>query len=169
MQTGTRDGQGSRPVRDSRIHEYRQHAWRVERRKKLIEAEGQARLEVEREERARLHRLENSRIEKLLHESMSLRLADDIRSYVEAVNTRNSTDTDPVPEEQMAEWSQWARAQADRIDPVRTGAFLQPPPDPEKEEEASACSTRAPPSPASPGPSAPLAWHPNRWYTRLHR
>ena len=154
-----------------RIHEYQQYQWRVDRKARIIEAERQHRLEVEREERARLRRLEKARIDKLLGEAMSLRLADDVRAYVAAVTARNAEEDEPIPATEMATWTQWALAQADRIDPVRSRAFLQPVPQEEDAEEDEADSARAGQGRAGTTVHLPAAspWHPNRWYTRLHR
>src|SRR3546814_4141661 len=64
----------------ARANEHRHYQWRVDSKRRLIEAECQRRLEAARQERARLRRLEKARIDKLLQEAMSLRLANDIRS-----------------------------------------------------------------------------------------
>ena len=37
----------------------------------------------------------------------------------------NANLPDPVPDEQMAAWAEWALAVADRIDPVRSRAFQE--------------------------------------------
>lgn len=154
-----------------RIHERQQYQWRVDRKERIIEAERQLRLEAERQERARLRRLEKARTDKLLGEAMSLRLADDIRAYVAAVTARNADDAEPVPDADMATWTQWALAQADRIDPVRSRAFLQPVPEEENAGEDEPASSRAGQGRAGATAHRPTAaaWHPNRWYTRLHR
>jgi hypothetical protein len=98
---------------------------------------------------------------------MSLRLADDIRGYVAAVNARNGESMDPVPEEQMVDWSRWALEQAERIDPVRTRAFLQPAPEPVGESDPKP-NKRARASVSDPEWAQP-SWHPRMWYTRLHK
>ncbi|HEX5306450.1 MAG TPA: hypothetical protein VFW82_10235, partial [Dyella sp.] len=74
----------------------------------------------------------------------------------------------PLPDAQMADWSHWALEQAERIDPVETLAFLQPVPEEKSDEPASALSGHNPASPPEPAAPSP-EWHPNRWYTRLHR
>src|SRR3546814_1868095 len=74
----------------ARANEHRHYQWRVDSKRRLIEAECQRRLEAARQERARLRRLEKARIDKLLQEAMSLRLANDIRAYVAAVSARNA-------------------------------------------------------------------------------
>lgn len=148
-----------------------EHQWyeRLKQRKaELIEAERKRQEEAVRKERERQRRLEKARIEKLLHEAMSLRLADDIRRYVAAVNARNAESPAPLPEAQMADWSRWALEQAERIDPVETLAFLQPVPEEKNAEPAPALRGHNPASPPEPIVPSP-EWHPNRWYTRLHR
>lgn len=138
----------------------------VEHKAELIEAERKRQEEAARKEHERQRRLENARIDKLFQEAMSLQLADDIRRYVAAVNARNADAPDPVPEVQMADWSRWALEQAERIDPVLAGAFLQPVPEPD--EPVSTRDSHVSTS-TSDLDVAPPAWHPDRWYTRLHR
>lgn len=150
-------------VRIGARHSYER---RVEHKGELIEAERKRLEEAARKERERQRRLENARIEKLFQEAMSLRLADDLRRYVAAVNARNTDAPDPVPKAQMADWSRWALEQAERIDPVLAGAFLQPVPEPD--EPVPTRDSHAHASASDPG-RAPPAWHPNRWYTQLHR
>jgi len=69
---------------------------------------------------------------------------------------------------QMDEWSRWALAQADRIDPVGTRAFLLPLP--EEMADVEMAERDGPKSNVRMSPSdsveIPPAWHPNRWYTR---
>src|SRR3546814_15965717 len=107
----------------ARANEHRHYQWRVDSKRRLIEAECQRRLEAARQERARLRRLEKARIDKLLQEAMSLRLANDIRAYVAAVSARNAEVADPVSDADMTAWSLWALAQADRVDPVLARVF----------------------------------------------
>src|SRR3546814_4592639 len=113
----------------ARANEHRHYQWRVDSKRRLIEAECQRRLEAARQERARLRRLEKARIDKLLQEAMSLRLANDIRAYGAAVSARNAAVADPVSDADMTAWSQWALAHDDRVDPVPARIFLPPRPD----------------------------------------
>jgi hypothetical protein len=148
-----------------------EHQWyeRLNQRKaELIEAERQRQEEAVRKERERQRRLERARIDKLLHEAMSLRLADDIRRYVAAVNASNAESPTPLPDAQMVDWSHWALEQAERIDPVETLAFLQPVPEEKNDEPGTAPRGHNPTSPPDPVVPSP-EWHPNRWYTRLPR
>lgn len=141
---------------------------RAKHKAALIEADRKRREEAVRKERERQRRLENARIEKLHQEAISLRLADDIRRYVATVNERNAASSDPVSPAQMDDWSRWALAQADRIDPVGTRAFLLPLP--EEMAEVEMAERDEPKSNVRMSPSdsveIPPAWHPNRWYTR---
>ncbi|TAM61627.1 MAG: hypothetical protein EPN49_05875 [Rhodanobacter sp.] len=139
---------------------------RAKHKAALIEADRERREEAVRREHERQHRLENARIEKLHQEAMSLRLADDIRRYVAAVNECNATSSNPVSPAQMDDWSRWALAQAERIDPVGTGAFLLPLPEEEMEDEEKDESRSSIHTPPSDSVEIPPAWHPNRWYTR---
>lgn len=140
-------------------HRVRQKAW-------LIESERQRQEDAERERLEQQRRMQRARTEKLFEESMSFRLSEDIRKYVAEVVSRNAEDPDPVSAGDLAEWERWAMAEADRIDPVISKAFLKPVPEPEKGREEGSRVSR-------PGPvhesTESQAWHPNRWYTRLHR
>lgn len=149
-----------------RINEHDWHEQRLRNKARLLEDEQKRQEEAVRRECERERRLETASIEKLFQDAMSLRLAEDIRSYVAVVNTRSAESLASVPEERIADWSRWALEQADRIDPVRTQAFLQPVSDPGEHKPSQDRHTR------SPGPepgSVPASWHPNRWYTRLRR
>jgi hypothetical protein len=103
----------------------REFEWRVQRKARLEEEERNRQLELEREERVRRERLEQARIERLLDEAASLRRANDIRAYVDAVRTSVAISATSVSPEEMERWSKWALAQADRIDPVKTAHFLE--------------------------------------------
>lgn len=105
-------------------------------------------------------------MEKLFEESMSFRLAEDIRKYVAEVVSRNAADPKPVSAADMAEWERWAMAEADRIDPVISRAFLKPVSESEGDVEGASRANRSGPVQE---PSESQVWHPNRWYTRLHR
>ena len=147
--------------------ELQHHAWRVEHKAKLIEEARKRDEEARRKERLRLQRIEKARIEHLLDDAMSLRLANDLRAYIQAVQAANKASVEPLSDDEMAQWTTWALAQVERIDPIQTRSFLEPAEDPGEE-----------PKKAEVRPTAPSqldletlkpAWHPNRWYTRLHR
>lgn len=146
--------------------ERQQYKYRVERRARLIQAEKERQERAELEALEQQRRLERARVDKLFGDSMSFRLARDIRKYVSEVIARNAEDPHPVPAADMAEWERWAMAEADRIDPVISKAFLAPAP--EIEESRVGASRESKPEPAQQSPELE-AWHPNRWYTRLHR
>lgn len=69
--------------------------------------------------------LERKRVKDLLGDAAAFRRARDIRAYVEEARAANADPPEPVPAQDMDSWARWALAQADRIDPVRTGAFRQ--------------------------------------------
>ena len=46
------------------------------------------------------------------------------RFYVDAVNAAVRSDTTAIGSDVIERWSKWARAEADRIDPVKTARFL---------------------------------------------
>jgi hypothetical protein len=155
---------GEIQVRAAELHS---HTWRVERKTDLIEAVRKREEEVRKKERARLQRLEKARIEHLLEDAMSLRLANDLRAYIQVVQVTNTASDAPVPDEQMMEWVTWASAQVERIDPIHQRSFLPLIEDPGEEprESGNKPHTSDQPDEIETTP----AWHPNRWYTRLHR
>ena len=99
------------------------HQWRITRRAQLEEEIRQRQKEAERQERARKIKLEKARIDRLLREASALRQANEIRAYVDAVRSANAISRDPVPQVELDIWVAWALAQANRIDPIATGAF----------------------------------------------
>jgi hypothetical protein len=48
----------------------------------------------------------------------------DIRAYVAAVQAIVANETASISADKVQRWSEWALAQADRIDPVRSGHFI---------------------------------------------
>lgn len=103
----------------------RQHKWAIEEKARLEEEARRRREEAERRERDRRLQAEKERIERLLNEASALRQAADIRAYVEAVRAENAAADNPLPQEKVEAWAAWALAEADRIDPVRSGRFLE--------------------------------------------
>lgn len=103
----------------------RQHEWAIERKAELEEEARRRKEEAERRERERRIQAEKARIERLLNEALALRQATDIRAYVEAVRAANASAANPLPQEKVETWAAWALAEADRIDPVRSGRFLE--------------------------------------------
>jgi hypothetical protein len=140
------------------------HARRVEHKAYVIREIQRRKDEAIREEQERQARIEQSSIDKLLSDAVDLRLANDIRGYVAAVRSANLNAPEPVGEEQMAEWASWALTQAERIDPVRSKAFLEPVVDPG--EPAARSQSRASYE-SEDEAHARHPWHPNqKWYMR---
>jgi hypothetical protein len=103
---------------------FRAFEWRVRRKAQLEEQARDLQLQMEREIRERQQELQQARIDRLLDESASLRRATDIRAYVEAVKTTVANDAVLISLDSVEQWSKWALAEADRIDPVKTARFL---------------------------------------------
>ncbi|MEW8441915.1 MAG: hypothetical protein AB2689_27525 [Candidatus Thiodiazotropha taylori] len=109
--------------RHYRTHKEYQYQWTLERKQELIEKERQriemeARLEHERKEKLRLER-----IQLLLDEASAHRQACDIREYIARVLDLSGTSLLPAEQEQLMIWVEWARAQADDLDPIVSGRF----------------------------------------------
>lgn len=109
------------------------HQWLIERRAQLEEEQSQKKLEAERAERERQIRLEEKRIERLLLDAEAFQQADVIRKYVEAVYS-DERNRENIEVEKLEQWRRWALGQADNIDPVQGGVFLQAMNDEEPEE-----------------------------------
>lgn len=77
------------------------------------------RLEAEQEERERLERQAKARRDLLFSQAQAWRAAMDIRGFVGAVMDRGAVDDG----EALKAWSEWALAEADRLDPVKQGAL----------------------------------------------
>ena len=101
----------------------RSYEWRVQRKAELEEEERERKRQAERAERERQKRLEQARIDRLLKSAAALQQAGAIRKYVEAIRATRTANA-ACSGEELERWSQWALAEADRIDPVVGGKFL---------------------------------------------
>jgi hypothetical protein len=104
--------------RENVLHSYQ---WRIKRKAELGEEQRKRNLESERAEKERQKRIEQARVNRLLRDATGFQQAGDIRKYVEAVRLRLSPDGSSI--EEIEQWSRWALAQADRIDPTIGGKF----------------------------------------------
>jgi hypothetical protein len=101
----------------------RSYEWRVQRKAELEEEERERKRQAERAERERQKRLEQARIDRLLTSAAAFQQAGEIRKYVEVIRATH-TENSSCSREELERWSQWALAQAERIDPVAGGKFL---------------------------------------------
>jgi hypothetical protein len=101
----------------------RSYEWRVQRKAELEEEERERKRQAERAERERQKRLEQARIDRLLKSAAAFQQAGAIRKYVEAIRA-TQTDNAACSGEELERWSQWALAEAERIDPVVGEKFL---------------------------------------------
>lgn len=99
------------------------YQWRVQRKAELEEEERERKRQAERAERERQKRLEQARIDRLLKDAAAFQQAGAIRKYVEAIRSTQAQDG-ACSAEELERWSQWALAEADRIDPAVRGGFL---------------------------------------------
>lgn len=93
--------------------------WLVERK---AEHEEEKRRELERLDREKLERqlqLERKTCRQLITDVLGWRRADEIRAFVEAVNSREELNLSLAAKEKLAQWSVWALAEADRLDPMK--------------------------------------------------
>lgn len=108
--------------------QYREHAlhhyqWRIKRKAELEEEERKRKLEAERAEKERQKRIEQGRINRLLRDAAAFQQAGEIRKYVEAIRQARALDGCSI--EEIEQWTHWALAQADRIDPAISYRFLK--------------------------------------------
>jgi hypothetical protein len=101
----------------------RSYQWRVQRKAELEEEERERKRQAERAERERQKRQEQARVDRLLKSAGAFQQAREIRKYVEAIRA-TQTDNTTCSGEELERWSQWALAEAERIDPVVGGKFL---------------------------------------------
>jgi hypothetical protein len=78
----------------------------VRRKAELKEEARQYQLQLDREERERRQRLEQARIGRLLDEAASLRRANDIRAYVDAVKKMIASETTSFSSDTIERWSE---------------------------------------------------------------
>lgn len=96
-------------------------------RQSLRDAEERAKQEqIEQEHRRqeRLEQLNQQRLENLRMSGELLRQAQDIRMLVERVGQAIGDGAAEIDPSALEAWRQWALAEADRIDPVRSGHIL---------------------------------------------
>jgi hypothetical protein len=88
----------------------------VKHRQEMVELKRQRLEEAERKERARREAAERDRRNGLLRLARDHRRANDIRAFVDLVLARQTAD--PGEAELAQSWADWARAVADRTDPL---------------------------------------------------
>lgn len=98
----------------------RQIEWRRQLKEKEERIERERKEAEERRERERLAATRRAKTNALLREVARWRKAADIRAYVNAVRTAQG-----VEEEACDAWAGWALAEADRLDPIKSGRAFQ--------------------------------------------
>lgn len=111
---------GERQYREGKECRYE---WLIERKRELEEKERERIETEERLERERLERIRQERIQRLLDEASAHRQACDIRMYIDQVLAAAEESSIPQSQEELMPWAEWARAQADDLDPIVSGSF----------------------------------------------
>jgi len=147
---------------------YRQ--WQIDSHQRAIDYRNFA---IQRKEEQRLEEIKKreaaeeadrqARLHKLLSDATAYRLAQDIRSYAEAVAEANSRSESPVPPEEMVAWRECALRCADEVDPVLTKAFLTPAPPLESTGAGLGPQKQTSQPTQSLHLSESAPWHPNRF------
>jgi len=110
----------------------RHREWQVERKAQLQEEERKRKAEEERKRKEQQAKLEKQRIDHLLGQANALHQAAQIRAYVAAIQDANKTAPQPMSPEELTAWRQWALGEADRIDPIVSGAYRTRPAEPKE-------------------------------------
>ncbi len=124
---------GERQYREAQRRHYE---WLVERKASLIEEIRKRKEEAARKEHERHIALEKARVDRLLSDAAALQRASVIRTYVEAVRIKCAEAEHSVPVDELERWANWALSQADQLDPVKSGRFLDSMRDRDTEDEA---------------------------------
>ncbi|WP_188820765.1 hypothetical protein [Novosphingobium indicum] len=112
---------GEREFRENlRKDEERLEKERIEREAR----EAEERAERERQRLARIAELNQMRIDALLESGKLMRQAAELRALIPQVREALSSHAD-VDSQSLGEWEAWARAEADKLDPVLSGQILQ--------------------------------------------
>lgn len=114
-------------------HRLREDEERAERERIEREArEEQEQIEREQKRLAHIRALNEKRVADLQRSGELLRLAADMRLLISEVRAAAQTRSD-IDSATLQSWEAWARAEADRIDPILSGQFLDHlrPPDPD--------------------------------------
>jgi hypothetical protein len=101
----------------------RHYEWKVQRKAELEREVQHRKVEEERLEKERQIKLQRARVDRLLTEARSLRQANEIRAYVDAVRNANRDSCDAIQKDAIDYWAAWALNQAEQIDPIKSGAW----------------------------------------------
>jgi len=99
------------------------YEWSVKEREERIENERLQSLEDERLAREQIESEERARVDLLLSQAESIRKAEIIREFV--YDVLNRKDEIKQSEKEISAWADWAREQADKIDPIKTGLMIE--------------------------------------------
>lgn len=100
----------------------RHYEWQIERQIHIREERRKLAEEEVRREKERQAKLAQDRIDALLKSAALYRQAADIRAFVDAAIMVAKRDYDEPPSDLLT-WAQWAREQADILDPVASGTL----------------------------------------------
>jgi hypothetical protein len=101
----------------------------IQRKAEVEERERKRQIEADRQRKERQAKLEKARVDHLLGQVETFHRAGLIRTYVAAIHQANKSAPQPMSDEELKSWSEWALGQADRIDPVVSGRYKTRPVD----------------------------------------
>ena len=108
-----------------RNHALYVHKQTIKRKENAIENRRKRKEEAERQEKERIRELEEARVNYLLGLGEDFIKAGKIRNLVDSIKTQFDKGNLEVSANDINEWSSWAFAQADKIDPVVSGKILE--------------------------------------------
>jgi len=97
-------------------------SWEQQRRQEAEEQARRAREEADRIERERLAAIAKAKLDALYADAAALQQAAHIRTYADQVAGALSG---LLPTGQLESWVAWARNEADRLDPFKSGRAVQ--------------------------------------------
>jgi hypothetical protein len=95
------------------------YSWLVERKAEHDEEKRRGLERLERERLERILQIERRKRRQLITDVVGWRRADEISAFVEAVNSREDLNRSLESNEKLRQWSVWALAEADRLDPMK--------------------------------------------------
>ena len=126
---------GEQFERDAAAYRYQ---WILGQRERVLEERRQRIAEEERKRVERIEAAKRARLNRLSKDLDAWRRAGEIRAYVAAAEAAHAGRGDRLGIDLLILWAAWARAEADRLDPLAEGRAVFDPSVPELEDSARA-------------------------------
>ncbi len=109
--------------RQYRRHAAQRYEWALQSRQRIREEAKRRQEALEHATKERRIRREKERVRGLLRQAVEFRKANDIRAFVEAIQS-SGHDGSSLASSHLVDWVNWASAEADKIDPVKNGRLI---------------------------------------------